>query len=296
MKPPPFLYHAPGTVDEALALLAEHGDEAKPLAGGQSLVPAMNFRLARPAVLIDLNSLGPLFGIREQPTGGLRIGAMTRQRALERSPLVAACAPLVAETMPHIAHSQIRNRGTFGGSLAHADPAAELPAVALVLDMRLCAQSTRGTRWIAARDFFLGLFETALLPDELLVEVVIPPLPEATGTAFEEVARRHGDYAMAGAAALITLAGDGTVAACRLAFFSVGDAPVEAPTVAALLRGVRPTPEAIRAAAESVARDIDPPNDIHATAAYRLHLAKVLARRTLARAAARAEQATETHP
>ncbi len=292
MKPPPFLYHAPATLAEALALLGEHGYDAKPLAGGQSLVPTMNFRLARPAVLVDLNPVASLFGIREGEDGGLLVGAMTRQRAVERSPLVHARAPLVAETMPWIAHPQIRNRGTFGGSLAHADPAAELPALALALGMRLKAESRRGARWIAAADFFLSLFETTLEPDELLTEIAIPPLPARTGTAFEEVARRHGDYALAGAAAVVTLAADGTIADSKLVFLSLGDAPIEAHAASRLLRGELPSDEALRAAADAIEADIDPIGDVHASEGFRRHLARVLAQRTLARAAARAGSAS----
>lgn len=287
MKPPPFIYHAPNTLQEALTLLAEHGDDAKPLAGGQSLVPAMNFRLAQPTILIDLNRINSLFGIREENNHTLHIGAMTRQKTVEQSALVATHAPLLAETMPHIAHPQIRNRGTFGGSLAHADPAAELPAIALALNMQMRAQSVHGERWIAADDFFLGLFETSLETDELLTEICIPPLPPRTGTAFDEIARRHGDYAMAGVATVVTLAEDGTIADSKLVFFSIDDAPIETPSATALLQGEHPTPELFRAAAEAVGDDIDPISDIHATSEYRCHLAKVLTRRTLARAVAR---------
>jgi carbon-monoxide dehydrogenase medium subunit len=220
---------------------------------------------------------------------------MTRQRAVERSPLVRQYAPLVAEAMPYIAHPQIRNRGTFGGSLAHADPAAELPALAVALDARLRVQRQGSDgggvedRWIAAQDFFLGLFTTALEPDELLVEVEIPALPERTGTAFEEFARRHGDYALVGTCAMVTLAEDGTVGRARLVLFSVGDAPVPSASVSEALAGVRPTAEAIRNAVDAIEADIDPQSDIHATAAFRRHLAKVLARRTLARAVERAK-------
>src|SRR5262245_47941340 len=177
MKPAPFEYFSPTNREEALSLLAEYTGEAKPLAGGQSLVPSMNFRLAQPSILVDLNGITDLFGIEAASDGGLRIGAMTRQRSVERSPLVAERAPLIAEAMPHIAHPQIRNRGTFGGSLAHADPAAELPALAVALDARLRVQSSNGERVIPASEFFLGLFTTLLEPDELLVEVEIPPLP-----------------------------------------------------------------------------------------------------------------------
>ncbi len=284
MKPAPFQYHAPRSLDEALALLAEHGYDAKPLAGGQSLVPAMNFRLAQPAVLVDLNGLAALAAIQGDGQGGLRIGAMTRQRAVERSPLVAQHAPLLAETLPYIAHPQIRNRGTVGGSLAHNDPAAELPAVAVALDARLRLRKAGGERIVAASDFFLGIFTTALEPDELLVEVAFPPLPPRTGVAFEEMARRHGDYALVGCAARVTLAGNGTVGDARLVFFSVGDGPVQAVSAVQTLLGQLPSEATIRAAADAVGQDMDPPSDIHASADFRRHLARALARRALTRA------------
>lgn len=289
MKPAPFEYHAPTERQAALALLAESGFDAKILAGGQSLVPAMNFRLARPSVLIDVNRVDDLFGVRIGDDGSTLIGAMTRQRELERSPLIAAHVPLIAEAMPHIAHPQIRNRGTIGGSLAHADPAAELPALAVALDARLRLQSQSGERWLPAADFFLGVLTTALEPDEMLVEVVIPALPARAGTAFDEIARRHGDYAMAGAAAVVTLDHDGTIAGCALVLMAVGDAPIRVRAIEAL-RGEQPTPETISAAAESLDGEIDPPNDLHATAAYRRHLVKSLARTTLTRAVERAQQ------
>jgi carbon-monoxide dehydrogenase medium subunit len=310
MKPPPFEYYAPANRAEALELLAEHGYEAKVLAGGQSLVPSMNFRLAQPSILVDLNGVGDLFGIHVSEEldghGELHIGAMTRQRSVERSAVVAAHAPLLAEAIPYIAHPQIRNRGTIGGSLAHADPAAELPALAVALGARLRAQrwasGVRGMsvsagrsgpleeRIIAASEFFLGVFTTALEPEEMLVEVIVPSLPNRTGTAFEEMARRHGDYALAGAAAVVTLGDDGTVVESRLVLFAVGDGPIVCGSASEVLRGALPTEEAIEAASEGVDAEIDPPGDIHATAAYRRHLAKVLARRTLARAIGRANQ------
>ena len=289
MKPAAFDYFAPKSVQEALALLAEYGYDAKPLAGGQSLVPTMNFRLAQPAVLVDLNGIDELFFIRESGEG-LRIGAMTRQRTVERSPLVQTRAPLVHETMPYIAHPQIRNRGTFGGSLAHADPASELPVLAVTLDARMRAQSSRGERWLDAKNFYLDLFVTDLQPDELLVEIAIPDLPARTGWAFAEAARRHGAYAMGGASATVTLAADGSVAATRLVYLSVGDFPTEAFQAQAVLIGEQPTPTAIRASAESAAaQDINPGSDIHASAAYRRHLARVLAERVLGRAVERAK-------
>ena len=289
MKPAPFDYFAPGTLDEALALLAEHGDEAKPLAGGQSLIPAMNFRLARPRVLVDLNRVGALSYIRAEKSG-LEIGAMTRQRAVERSDVVARAAPLLTEAMPAIAHPQIRNRGTVGGSIAHADPSAELPAVALALDARFRARSATGERTIVAADFFKGMLETALEPGELLVEIALPPLRPRTGTAFLEVARRHGDYALVGVAAVVTLDATGRCQAARIALLSVGDGPVLAVEAGKTLVGQKRSDELLRAAADAAAkRDVDPPSDIHASAAYRRRLVDVLTRRALARAFERAE-------
>ena len=288
MKPAPFAYHRPATLDEALALLAEHGGEAKPLAGGQSLIPAMNFRLARPAVLVDLNRVAELGYVRAG-RDGLQIGAMTRQRAVERSDAVRSAAPLLAEAMPFIAHPQIRNRGTVGGSLAHADPAAELPAVMLALEARFRARGPQGERWIPAGEFFTGILETALGPDELLLEVVVPKSPARTGYAFAELARRRGDYALVGVAARVTLDRRGRCQAARITLFSVGDGPVLATAAAAMLDGQEPSPEAMRAAADAAAqRDIDPPSDIHASAAYRRRLAAVLTRRALQRAVERA--------
>jgi 6-hydroxypseudooxynicotine dehydrogenase subunit alpha len=289
VKPAPFDYFAPGTLDEALALLAEHGDEAKPLAGGQSLIPAMNFRLARPRVLVDLNRVAALSYIRVEK-GGVEIGAMTRQRAVERSDVVARAAPLLAEAMPAIAHPQIRNRGTVGGSIAHADPSAELPAVALALDARFRARSASGERTIVAADFFKGMLETALERGELLVEIALPPLRPRTGTAFLEVARRHGDYALVGVAVVVTLDATGQCQAARIALLSVGDGPVLAVEAGKTLVGQKRSDELLRAAADTAAkRDVDPPSDIHASAAYRRRLVEVLTRRALARAFERAE-------
>lgn len=289
MKPAPFKYYAPTTVEEALAILAEHGWDAKPLAGGQSLIPTMNFRLAQPAVLVDLNNISELFYIRPNGNGGLQIGAMTRQSQLERDPLVAERAPLLHETMPHIAHPQIRNRGTYGGSLAHADPAAELPAVTVALNGRLRLRSQAGERWVPANEFFIGFFTTALQPGELLVEIALPPMPPRSGWSFQEIARRHGDYALVGVAALVTLDDRHQCQQARLVFLSVGEGPVEAHQAAALLKGQMPTAEVIRAAAETAAQaDIDPGSDIHASADFRRHLARVLARRALEQAFERA--------
>jgi CO/xanthine dehydrogenase FAD-binding subunit len=297
MKPAPFAYFAPTSVDETLALLHEHGYAAKLLAGGQSLIPAMNFRLAQPGALIDLNRVEDLFHVHpldesEPHPGGLCVGAMTRQRTLERSPLVAQRAPLLHAALPHVAHVQIRNRGTLGGSLAHADPAAELPAVAVALGARLRIRSAQhGDRWADAADFFLGLFTTDLAPDELLVEVIIPAAPPRTGWAFDEFARRAGDYALAGCAAGITLDEAGRCADVCLVYLSVGDVPAQAGSAGAALLGEVPTPERIAEAARAAAHDdIDPPADIHATAAFRRRLAEALARRVLGRAVEKARE------
>lgn len=290
MKPAPFIYFAPATVDEALALVAQYGEEGKVLAGGQSLIPTMNFRLAQPTVLIDLNNLADLFYVKPHAAGGLRIGAMTRQRTIERDPQVIQRAPLLHATMPHIAHTQIRNRGTIGGSLAHADPAAELPAVAIALDAQLRLSSQNGTRWVAARDFYVGLFATALAPDEILVEIALPPMPPRTGWSIQEMARRRGDYAIVGVATTVTVDESGHCTQASIALLSVGEGPVQAQQATALLQGQLPTPALITDVAQTAAtRDIDPNGDIHASAAFRRHLAKVLVRQTLTEAFARAQ-------
>lgn len=289
MKPAPFRYYAPDTLDEALALLGEHRHDAKLLAGGQSLVPAMNFRLATPSVLIDLNRIDELDWMLEGDAGGLRIGAMTRQRTVERSERVKELQPLLHETMPHIAHMQIRNRGTIGGSIAHADPAGELPAIAVALDATLTLRSMRGERTVAARDFFVALFTTDIAPNEILTEIELPPIPPNTGTAFAEFARRSGDYAIAGCAAVVRLSGSGMVEKARLVYMSIGDMPTVAPSVEALA-GAEPTAERIADAARAAATfDIEPLGDMHATAAYRRHLAQTLARWALTTASQRAQ-------
>ena len=283
MKPAAFEYFRPASTEEALGLLAAMPG-AKPLAGGQSLIPAMNFRLAAPEVLVDLNGIPALTGITMLPDGGIRLGAMTRQHDIETSPLVAAHAPLLAEAMPFIAHPQIRNRGTIGGSLAHADPAAELPAVMLALGATLVLTSAAGERRLPAGEFFTGLFATALDPSELLTAIEIPAPAPRSGSAFLEQARRHGDYALVGVAATVTVADSGACDLARVALFSVGEGPVLSGRVAVALEGLRPDAGVIRAAAEAVQGDIDPPSDIHASAAYRRQLARVLAGRALERA------------
>ena len=289
VKPAPFAYHAARSVDEAVGLLAEHGGEAKVLAGGQSLIPVMSFRLAQPAALVDVNGVAELDFVEETAEGGLSIGALARLGRLERDPRVAALAPLLAAALPHVAHPQIRNRGTAGGSLAHADPAAELPCLAVALDARLRLAGPDGERRIAARDFFYGLFATALAPDELLAEIELPPRPAGEGWSFREVARRHGDYAQVGIAARLAVGGDGRIASARLVYLSVGDAPVVAERAAAALTGEAPGDDAFAAAAAVAAdEEIEPADDIHATADFKRHLARALTRRALAEAADRA--------
>jgi carbon-monoxide dehydrogenase medium subunit len=249
----------------------------------------MNFRLAQPAMLVDLNPIAELEYIHDGESGDLRVGAMTRQRRLETDPQVARRAPLVAEAMPFVAHPQIRNRGTLGGSLAHADPAAELPVIALALGAQLLARSARSERWIQAGEFFHGIFTTDLAADEMLVEIVFPALPARTGWSFQEVARRQGDYAMMGVAALVTLDENGTCTAARLVYLNAGDGPVDARQAAQLLVGNAITDQAVEAAAEMAAmREIDPWGNVHASPAFQRHLARVLTRRALRQAVERA--------
>jgi carbon-monoxide dehydrogenase medium subunit len=289
MKPAPFRYLAPTSLDEAVAALSQFGDEAKLLAGGQSLIPAMNFRLAQPAVLVDLNRIPNLGHIMPAASGGLRLGAMTRQRQVEQSALVAERSPLLSAAMPLIAHVQIRNRGTIGGSLAHADPAAELPAVLSALDGSLTVRGVQGERQVRISDFYVGLFATALAVDEMVVAIDVPAQPLRSGFSVLEVARRHGDYALAGVALQVEMDETGRCSAARIAYFSVGEGPVMAEGAANLLVGEFPTPALIEAAAQHAAQtDLDPPSDIHASARYRRHLAQVLGRRALTAAFERA--------
>jgi carbon-monoxide dehydrogenase medium subunit len=289
MKPAPFTYYAPATLEEALAHLADHGWDAKVLAGGQSLIPLMNFRLAQPSVIVDLNNVSELFYIRPARDGGVLVGAMTRQRQVEHDSLVAQRAPLIHETMPKIAYAQVRTRGTFGGSIAHADPSAELVAASVALGGRFRLRKQNGERWVPADQFFTGLFATVLDPDELLVEVALPPMPAHSGWAVLEVTRRSHDFALVGVTSLVSLDEDYRCQQARLVYFSVGDGPVEAHQAAAVLVGQEPTPDAIREAAETAGdHDMDPSSDINASAEFRRHLAKVLGRRALTQAFERA--------
>lgn len=288
MKPAPFEYYAPESVEEALTLLRDHGDEAKLLAGGQSLVPAMNFRVVQPSVLIDLNRIRDLDYVKEDENG-LHIGAMTRERTLEFDPRVGTRAPLLNEAMPHVAHPQIRNRGTLGGSLANADPAAELPVVMLALDARLKVRSTDQERWVEARNFFSGMFTTDLAPGDMLVEIEVPGHKPRTGWSFLEVAPRAGDYALMGVAALLSVDEDGICSGANLVYLNAGDGPVKAGEAAKLLEGEAMNDDLIvAAAAQASEKEIQPFGNIHATPEFQRHLARVLTQRALRQALQRA--------
>lgn len=292
MKPAPFEYYAPQSIEQALELMREHADEAKILAGGQSLVPAMNFRVVQPSVLVDLNQVPELGYIRE--TGDvLCIGAMTRERQLEFDPLIAQRVPLLAEALPFIAHPQIRNRGTIGGSLVNADPAAELPVLMLALNARLKVRSASNERWVEARDFFVGMFTTALEADEVLVEIELPATPVRTGCSFQEVAPRKGDYALMGVAALLTLDENGICTHAKLVYLNAGDGPVDAKDASGLLQGQKVNDSLIRsAAAHASEREITPFGNVHASPDFQAHLANVLTKKALQQALERAEENT----
>ena len=287
MKPASFDFFAPDSLEGALDALEQHGYDAKILAGGQSLIPAMNFRVMQPAVLVDLNHISSLSYIQTTESQGLRIGAMTRQRDVERSDLVENHAPLLHETMPNIAHLQIRNRGTIGGSLAHADPSAELPVVALTLNARMKIQSKVETRWVEAADFFQFMFMTDLQPNEILTEIEFPAMQENTGWGFEEFARRKGDYALAGVAALLSTDENGICTDARLIYLSLGDGPITASKAQDILIGEKPGTDVFQAAAASAAQEVEPPGNVHASIEYQRHLASVLTERVLKRAAGR---------
>jgi len=290
VKPPPFEYHDPRTLEEALGLLAEHGDEAKVLAGGQSLVPLLNFRLARPERLVDLNGVAELDYLRFE-NGTLRIGAMTRHSALERSPEVAERVPLLTEAVKLVGHVQIRNRGTVGGSVAHADPAAELPVAFAALGARFHARSQGGRRSFSPEELFLTHLTTALAPDELLTEIELPLPPPGSGFAFLEFARRHGDFALGGAAVQVALGGDGRCEQAAIALLGAAPTPLRRPEVESSLAG-RALDEATAAeAARQAADDLKPSGDIHGSGEYRRGLAEVLLRRALLKAAERSQAA-----
>lgn len=281
MKSAAFDYHRASSVDEAIEILAS-SENAKVLAGGQSLVPLLNRRLARPSVLVDINGLD--LATLHSAGGRLVIGALARHRAVETSSLVRHDLPLLAEAMRHIGHVAIRNRGTFGGSLAHADPAAELPAVSLALDAEFTVRGKHGDRVIPARDFFLDTNRTALEPHELLVEIQLPALPDRTGHAVEELTRRSRDLALVAVFATVTLDADGTCTQARVAVAGAGPTPIRALAAEESLRGDILTPAAVAAAADKVAAATDPSSDLHAPADYRRDMAAVLARRAITRA------------
>jgi carbon-monoxide dehydrogenase medium subunit len=285
VKPAPFAYHRPTTVDEALGLLAEHGDEAKPLAGGQSLVPMLALRLARFEHLVDLNHVAGLAGL-SRANGDLVVGAMTRQAVLERDQQVAGAVPLLARATPLIGHFQIRNRGTAGGSLAHADPASEYPAVAVALDATFEVAGPRGSRTVDAATFFEGTWRTCLQADELLRAVRFPVATGHSGFAIQEIARREGDFALAGAAAAVTLNADGTIARLGLGLFGVGPTPIRAQPAeaaaagqpAAALLGDAPALEEL---GHLAADPLEPPDDVHASGSYRRRVAAHLVTRAV---------------
>jgi CO/xanthine dehydrogenase FAD-binding subunit len=283
MKLPYVEYEAPTTIAEAVDLLAEHEDEASVLAGGQSLIPLMALRLARPAVLIDINGLSEL-SLVAVTDGRVAIGAMTREYVAEDSATVGDAVPLLAAALPLIGHEAIRNRGTIGGSLAHADPAAELPAVALALDAEFAVRGRAGERVVPAADWFEGYLATSRRPDELLTEVRFPAAAPGTGVAFLEVARRHGDFAIVGLAVSLTLA-DGVISDARLAFAGVSDVPVRVAEAEDLLAGERPSAELFAEAARVATAGLNPPADLNGSSEYRKQVAATLVRRGLQAAA-----------
>jgi carbon-monoxide dehydrogenase medium subunit len=288
MKLPPVEYEAPTTVAGAVDLLAEHQDEASVLAGGQSLIPLLALRLARPEVLIDINGIDELSGV-SATDGWVTIGATTRDYVAEASKTVADTVPLLAAALPLIGHEAIRSRGTIGGSLAHADPAAELPAVARALDAELVVRGPSGERVIPAAEWFEGYLTTSRGPDELLVEVRFPAAGPGTGTSFQEVARRHGDFAIVGLAASLVLC-DGVIGEARLAFAGVSDVPARASAAEELLTGERPSAELFDEAARRATEGLDPPADLHGSSDYRKTVAAAVVRRALRAAADNARE------
>jgi CO/xanthine dehydrogenase FAD-binding subunit len=289
MKPAAFAYVRPGSVAETIAALETYGGDAKLLAGGQSLVPLLNFRMLRPAALIDINRIPGLDQIEMHEDEGLRVGALTRHRTLETSPLVARHYPVIHAAMAHVAHLAIRNRGTIGGSLSHADPAAELPMLALLLDAEITIECSNGTRELAARDFFRGALSTAMTENEIVTDVRFPPLPLSAGWDFAECAQRTGDFAIAAASAIIVLH-EGEIVEARLALMGVDETPIRAKEAEDMLIGERYRPELARAAAASARSAAHPNSDLRASADYRLHLVEVLSEQVLTAAWKRAER------
>jgi CO/xanthine dehydrogenase FAD-binding subunit len=288
MKPPPFSYERASDVDGALDFLARHGGDGKVLAGGQSLAPLLNLRLARPTALVDINPILGLGEIRQQ-NGSVQLGALVRQAVLERSSLLATKVPLVVEAVRHVGHAQIRNRGTVGGSVAHADPAAELPACLLALEAVFLARSFDGERSVPADAFFRGPLTTALSDDELLTEIEFPLPSLGTGQAFVELARRHGDFAIAGVAALITLADGGICTRATVALLAAAEVPLRARGAEALLVGERIDEARVREAAEEAGREARPASDVHGSSEFRRRISRDLVFRAVLTANERAQ-------
>ena len=288
MKPAPFDYVIPSTLDEAIGCLADEDVESHVLAGGQSLIAAMNMRMARPELLVDLGKLDELDFIREEG-GDLHIGAMTTKRTVEFSPVVENTQPLMHAATILIAHPQIRNRGTVGGSVAHADPAAEYPAVALLLEAEITAKGSNGERTIAASDFFISYFTTALEEGEILTQLRIPAMAPGTGWSFKEFSRRHGDFAMAGVGVTLNLDAAGHCENTKIVGFALGPTPIRAAALEEAINGERPSPELFAAACHKMTDGIeDPTSDVHASVEYRRDLAATLAERACAEAVGRA--------
>ena len=291
MKPAPFEYYAPKTTEEALQNLTDLGYSGKVLAGGQSLIPAMNFRMARPSALVDLNNVAELAYIKLTEDGGIAIGTMTRDNVVEHDPIVKQRMPIVAETMGYIAHPQIRARGTFGGAIAHADPAAQLPALSLALNARLLVKRKGAERWVTAEEFIVGPFMTVLEPEDMLAEVVLPPLAPRTAGSYKQVSRQRGGYAQAATISIVGLDDRNRVKNVRCVIFSVGETPILSKYAAKVLIGNEPTEAAIADVAAYVAKnECDPGSDLHGTTEYRRQLVEVLVRRALTEAVLRAKK------
>lgn len=296
MKPPKFDYLRPATVEDAIAALLEAGGEGKIIAGGQSLVPMLNFRLLSPSVLIDINRIKALDYVRELPGGGLQIGALTRHHTLETSPLVKRLFPVLNAAMAHVAHLAIRNRGTIGGSITHADPAAELPLMMVLLDTRIGIVSPRGRREVEAAEFFVAALTSAVEEDEIVTDIALPALPAGAGWAFEEVARRSGDFALAAVGVILVVEG-GRITEARIGVMGVGDTPMRIGDAEAALFDETCDEATLDAAVHAVRAAVEPATDLHASADYRRHLVGVLVRRAIGIAWRRAlgEQIGEQH-
>jgi aerobic carbon-monoxide dehydrogenase medium subunit len=288
LKAAAFEYHRPASAEAAVEMLAELGEDAKVLAGGQSLVPLMAMRLGRPEHLVDVNRVTGLGGV-SRSDGMLRVGALTRHRALERDEAIGRDVPLLARAAPYIGHFQIRNRGTLGGSLAHADPAAELPAVAVALDAVIEARSVRGSRRIPAGDFFLSAFTTALEPDELVTAVHLPAWGPGSGFAVAELSRRQGDFAIAGAACGVQVA-DGRIARAAVALFGMGSVPIRARSADQAMAGALVAEADLAAIGSEAVAALEPPSDVHGSAAYRRRVGAHMVARGLGLALAEARQ------